>query len=162
MIPWYVHMWNIKPYAILWEAWVFYFSSNHWIVPVLMYLLINVLMISQNKVSFFLQIIESFHCGILLNLFFELTYFKKANALLMTFVDDICIKFSTIVQWSTCIMPKETLFSQLNIQLCSWNNFILVLYIQLGFFFFWIEVYRKNYKYFMQTKIFVMHLSTNF
>lgn len=30
-----------------------------------------------------------------------------------------------------------------------------------GFFSFWIEVYRKNYKYFMQTKIFVMHLSTN-
>lgn len=61
-----------------------------------MYLLIHVLMISQNKVSFFLQIIESFHCGILLNLFFELTYFKKAIALLMTFALNLALLYNEV------------------------------------------------------------------
>ena len=31
-----MRMCRIEPYATLWEAWVFYHSSNHWIVPVLL------------------------------------------------------------------------------------------------------------------------------
>ena len=102
-----MRMCRIEPYATLWEAWVFYHSSNHWIVPVLLLFVVaytyNVT--DGGKVLFF-QIMEYSSVD---------EYFNTVKASLFMGVQSSCILRVTLTHE---FMSPLTCYSVINRLAC--------------------------------------------